>query len=359
MKFEDIKGQYVLANRLTEIIDSGRIGHAQLFEGKNEDGALAMALAYVQYLNCQNKKHYREGEHHGLRADSCGDCPSCKKIEQLMHTDLHFVFPNAVTPKVKSSSVSSDDFQEEFRDFVLSTKAKGSMGDWFRHLGIENKQGMIRERDADSLTKKLALCSYEGGYKIVLMWMAELMNSTAANKLLKILEEPLDKTLLLLVSERSEGMLATILSRVQRVVVKPETDDSAQSLSLKAQVCTAEERQLFVDWLRMLFKLKMTSLSEHVDKLSTMGRERQKIFLGYALEVMRGCFLNSAAGLPVKLESGDEKFDAAFPRMIGAGNIEMIEQSLEEAMYAIERNANPKITFMKLSFNMSRGLKKA
>lgn len=357
MKFEDIKGQYVLANRLTEIIDSGRVGHAQLFEGKNEDGALAMALAYIQYLNCQNKKHYQDGEHQGLRADSCGECPSCKKFEQLMHTDLHFVFPNANTPKVKGS-VSSEDFQEEFRDYVLATAARGTMSGWFEHLGIENKQGMIRERDADNLTKALSLCSYEGGYRIVVMWMAELMNSTAANKLLKTLEEPSDMTLLLLVAERSEGMLDTILSRVQRVVVKPETDDSARSLAANAQACTAEERKLFVDWLRMLFKLKMNTLSEHVDRLSVMGRERQKIFLGYALEVMRGCFLNSVAGLPVKLESGDEKFDAAFPRMIGTGNIEMIEQSLEEAMYAIERNANPKITFMKLSFNMSRGLKR-
>jgi len=346
MRFKDIEGQRVLINHLTEIIDAGRISHAQMFLGPTSSGSLALAIAYAQYLNCENRQHYGEGDE--LRADSCGECPTCRKFEQLMHTDLHFVFPTATTSSVVSKPCS-DDFQAEFREFLNDHHQLGSEDEWYAKLGIENKQGMIRERDADNIVKTLALKSYEGGYKTLVVWMAERMNLAAANKLLKTLEEPTEKTLILLVSESRDRMLQTILSRVQQVVVP----DRQKGISSEQR---REYAQMFVSWMRLLFKLNMQPLSAWVDKIAGIGRESQKMFLQFVQESLRACFLKTAAGieLPGELDFGDEKFDTFFPTMITVRNIEHMNQAISETLYAIERNANAKITFMQLSFTLSK-----
>ncbi len=350
MRFKDIVGQRLLINTLTEIIDSGRVSHAQMFLGPTSSGSLALAIAYAQYLNCENRQHYEEGSE--LRADSCGQCPNCRKYEQLMHTDLHFVFPTATTTSV-TSKPCSDDFQAEFRDFLTECHQTGTEDEWYARLGIENKQGMIREKDADNIVRTLALKSYEGGYKVVVMWMAERMNLDAANKLLKTLEEPTDKTLLILVAESRDRMLSTIISRVQQVLVP----DMGMGMTEERR---AEFARLFVSWMRLLFKLDMKTLSEWVDKTAGIGRESQKRFLQYAQESLRACFLKSVAGieLPGELDFGDEKFDTFFPTMITVNNIEQMNQAITDATYAIERNANAKITFMQLSFTISKLIKK-
>ena len=350
MRFKDIEGQRVLINHLTEIIDSGRVSHAQMFLGPTSSGSLALAIAYAQYLNCENRQHYGEGSE--LRADSCGRCPNCRKYEELMHTDLHFVFPSTTTTTV-TSKPSAEDFQAEFRDFLNEHHQYGKEDEWYTQLGVDNKQGIIREKDADNIVKTLALKAYEGGYKVVVMWMAERMNRECANKLLKTLEEPTDRTLLLLVAESRDRMLSTIISRVQQVVVP----DMGMALSEERRV---EYARLFVSWMRLLFKLDMKTLSEWVDQTATIGRESQKRFLQYVQESLRACFLKSVAGiaLPGELEFGDEKFDTFFPTMITVNNIEQMNQAITDAMYAIERNANAKITFMQLSFTMSKLIKK-
>ncbi len=309
-----------------------------------------MAIAYAQYLNCENRQHYGEGAE--LRADSCGQCPNCRKYEQLMHTDLHFVFPSATTTKV-TSRPCAEDFQEEFRDFLTESRQMGTEDEWYTRLGVENKQGMIRERDADNIVRTLALKSYEGGYKVVVMWMAERMNLDAANKLLKTLEEPTGKTLLLLVAESRDRMLSTIISRVQQVVVL----DLGMGMTEERR---AEFAGMFVSWMRLLFKLDMKVLSEWVDRAAAIGRESQKRFLQYVQESLRACFLKTVANieLPGELDFGDEKFDTFFPTMITVNNIEQMNQAVTDAAYAIERNANAKITFMQLSFTMSKLIKK-
>lgn len=346
MQLKDIEGQQILANRLTEIIDSGRISHAQLFLGPAVCGSLALALAYVQYLCCENRQHYGEGA--PLRADSCGECPSCRKMQALMHPDLHLVFPSTTTPRVKSNPCA-EDFQEDFREFMGAHGQRGKEEEWYAHLGVENKQGMIGKRDADNIIRTLSMKAYEGGYKTLVVWMAERMNLSAANTLLKTLEEPSPQTLILLVAEQKDKMLQTILSRVQQVTV-PETTKALPP---------ADYAPLFVGWMRLLFRLDMAQLSECVDTLAGLGRERQKHFLGYALEWLRACFLHTAGGitLPGELDFGDEKFDNSFPKMITPNNIEQIERDINEALAAIERNAHPKITFMQLSFNMSKNIK--
>lgn len=347
MQFKDIVGQRDVINRLTEIIDSGRVSHAQLLLGDERDGSLALAWAYMQYLCCSNRVHHAEGD---LRADSCGECPECKKIAQLMHPDLHLIFPNATTDRVKSNP-SCAEFQQEFRDFLLSQQGLGSLDAWYAHLGIDNKQAMIRELDAAHIVQTLGMKSYEGGWRMLLVWRPTKMNNAAANELLKTLEEPLPRTLILMVDEDTEDMLPTIISRVQIVRLKAEsTDRRRENAALYAP--------LLVEWLRMLFKLRMKDLSAQVEKLAALGREQQKQFLGYALEVMQECFMQSAAGQRCNLGSGDEKFDAMFPNMITVNNIELINDALNEALFAVGRNAYGKIVFMELSFRISKALKK-
>ena len=347
MQFKDIVGQRDVITRLTEIIDSGRVSHAQLILGPTEDGSLQMALAYLQYLCCTDRQHHTTGD---LRADSCGTCPSCKKISQLMHPDLHLFFPNSTTSRVKKDP-SCAEFQQEFHDFVLEHNGLATLDDWYESLGIENKQGLINVRDAADIVQSLSLKSYEGGWKMVVVWMAEKMSDQTANELLKTLEEPSPGTVILLVAESDERLLETIRSRVQTVRLVPT--GSSRDTALAEQF-----GPMLVAWLRLLFKLKMKELSNQVETMAALGREQQKLFLQYTLGVMRGCFLSSAAGIPYSIGSGDEKFDAMFPRMITQENIEAIEQALSEAIFAIERNAYSKIALMELSFRMSKALKK-
>jgi DNA polymerase-3 subunit delta' len=346
MQFKDIVGQRDTINRLTSIIDSGRVSHAQMLLGEAET-AMPLAWAYLQYLCCEHRVHHDGGD---LRADSCGECPSCKKIASLMHPDLHFIFPTATTSKVKEKPWSGE-FQGEFRDFMLQTQGRGDIDAWYDTLGIENKQGLIREMDADSVVSDLSLKAYEGGWRMMVIWMAEKMNESFANKLLKTLEEPLPGTLLMLVAESDERLLSTIKSRVQTIKVRGE------GVKVKEEN-DAEFAEMLVGWLRMLFKLKMKELSGQVDKMAALNREQLKLFLQYAQGVMRDCFLNSAAGVACCLGSGDEKFDSQFPKMITVNNIEMIQQALDDAVFAIERNAYAKIALMELSFRMSKALKK-
>jgi DNA polymerase-3 subunit delta' len=350
MQFKDIKRQTVTANHLTEIIDSGRVSHTQLFLGETASGSLALAIAYAQYLNCEHRQHYDGNGPDGLRADSCGECPSCKKYQQLSHSDLHLYFPYAATSQVKGQGISAADFQGEFREFLNAKHQTGTLDEWYEFMQIENKQGMIRERDADDIVRTLGLKSYEGGGKVAIIWMAEKMNLTTANKILKCLEEPTPNTLIVLVAESTDKMLSTIISRTQLVKIR--------TISNGFQNVSDEFRSLYVTWMRQLFKLNMASLSAWVDTMNSKSREVQKQFLLFAQESIRDSFLCNNAGLPSQIDFGDEKFNASFPAMITERNIELLNNAFNEAIFAIERNAYGKIAFMELSFRISKALKK-
>lgn len=347
MQFKNIEGQRVLINHLTDIIDQGRVSHAQLFHGTTQAGSLAIAIAYAQYLNCKNRQHY-DTPIDGLRADSCGVCPSCKKYQQLVHPDLHFIFPNTTTKKVKKNP-SCELLQSEFRDFLLEYSQKGTAEDWYKFLEVDNMQGVIREKDAADIISVLNLMPYEDSYKVLIMWLPEKMNLSAANELLKTIEEPIGKTLIIMISEETSSIIPTILSRTQRVVI-PDITSSLPEKDTQFAV-------YFVNWMRLLFKLNMKNLSNLIDEIHTMGREQQKQFLAYVLEKIRACFLNSVANTPCDLHSGDEKFDTAFPSMITQRNIALINEAINNTIYAIERNAHSKIAFMDLSFKLSKYIK--
>ena len=388
MQFEKIIGQRELINKLTGIIDSQRVSHAQLFLGSSGYGSLALAVAYSQYLNCSNKQHYTVVDtKKELSADSCGACPSCLKYERLEHPDLHFIFPNAVTSQVKSNP-SSADFQKEFRAFLSKTKGYATLFQWLESLGAETKQGIINARDANEIVKILGYKSYEAPYKVVIIWMVEKLFYAAAPKLLKILEEPAENTLFLLVAEEPDKILSTILSRVQQVKVPrigkenlsnelkkvfDYPDSAISKASENAEGCYMKamdylerdkENQLFVNnfvtWMRVMYSLHMSELNKWVDSISSLGREQQKAFLQHCLNTFRACFLN---GLGVSsssylLEFGDEKFSQTFPKFINDKNIEEIETKVNEAVYSIERNAYAKIIWMDLSLNINQLLKR-
>ncbi len=345
MRFQDIVGQDELINHLTEIIDDGRVSHAQHIVGDERDGSMQVAWAYLQYLCCEHRVHYHEGP---LRADSCGECPSCRKIATLQHPDLHFVFPN---PPNGSPTVSSADYMGEFRKFLLDTQAKGTLDDFNKMLSVDVKTSMIRSTDSAHIIDVLSMKPYEGGWRMLVIWNAFKMGTEAANELLKTLEEPMPKTIILLVDNYDKKILPTIASRVQTIRLREGQHDDAQQNA-------AEFAPMLVSWLRLLFKLKMKDLSAQVDKMSSMDREQQKTYLNYVSDVMRQCYLQSAAGLPCRIGSGDEKFDAMFPTMVTENNIELINNALNDALFAIERNAYSKLAFMELSFRMSKALKK-
>ena len=347
MQFKDIDGQRVVINRLTEIIDSGRVSHAQMIVGGCQGDGLQLAVAYMQYLSCQHRQHYAEGD---LRADSCGQCPSCKKIAAGVHPDLLFVYPTATTTSVKKDP-SSEVFATRFREFAVQTQWRGSLNEWYGALGVENKQGMIRERDADAVVERLAVKPYEGGWKMCVVWMADKMNLSFDNKLLKTLEEPTGQTVIMLVCDTDQPLLATIKSRVQTLRL---AGDAASALA------DADDgfAPMLVAWLRQLFKLRMKELAAEVDKLSALNREQLKRFLLFAQEVVEDCYMCHMVNTPSHLNSGDERFDANFPTMITANNVEAICNALNEAQFAIERNAYVKIALMQLSFAISKALKR-
>lgn len=350
MQFKDIEGQIDVSNRLTQAVDAGRVPHAQMFVGKSSAGSLALAIAYAQYVGCQNRQHYGESGEGKLRADSCGCCPSCKKFRDLVHPDLHFFFPNTTTTRV-TKNPSSAELQGEFHEFLKSHECKGTIEEWYDFLSVDNKQGLIRERDADDMLRILSMKSYEGGNKTVVVWMAEKMNGDAANTILKSLEEPSEGTIILLVVENSEKILSTIISRCQIVRVK-----EVANMEWRGKV--EEYGQMYVGWMRQLFKLNMLSLSAWVDTMHARGREKQKEFLLFAMAATRDCMLNNMAGLPLHIDFGDEKFNSSFPKMINENDVELINKAFDEAIYAIERNGFAKLVFMELSFKISKALRK-
>ena len=379
MLFKEVLGQEKIKKEFLHSIREGRIPHAQLFLGSKGSGNLALALAFAQYVSCTNKQE----------EDSCGVCASCVKHNKFAHPDLHFVFPVATTASVKSKPVSKN-FLAEWR-LLLQDNAYFSLFDWLKHIGVENKQGVISVEESAHIIKDLSLKPFESDTKVMLIWMPGKMNIQAANKLLKIIEEPPHKTLFLLVAESAENMLATVLSRTQLVKVPRYSDEEvlgflhsrgvdssrAQMISALAEGDVNEALQLaehtedaqenslrFVQWMRLCFSAlqvkdidKLVQWSESVAK---SGRENQKSFLLYASNVMRDALLkNYGVDAMMKMNVSGQNFTMEkFAPFIHADNCMEIIEELNMAQLHIERNANPKILFLDASFKIARLLHK-
>lgn len=232
MLFKDIVGQETLKKRLIELVNKGRISHAQLFLGKMGYGALPMAIAYAQFISCNNRG----------AEDSCGSCPSCLKFNKLSHPDLHFSFPFNKNENIKEKldAISSDYFISTWREAVLENPYL-DIDDWHRSIEIDQKQSVITVNESRSISKKLSLKSYESDYKFLILWMPEKMRPDAANKLLKLIEEPEEKTLLILVAEDAEALISTITSRTQIVRIPPIDSTSIKNYLVEQK--SVEEQQ--------------------------------------------------------------------------------------------------------------------
>ncbi len=347
MQFSQIIEQHDLINSLIRIYDNQRVSHAQLLFGQEDSKSFAIALAYAQFLNCSNKIRYNQEDNSPIIADSCGKCPSCKKYSILSHPDLHFVFPNTTTKRVDTKN-SSELLIGEFREFVLKQNGMIKLNDWYDFLEVGNKQGTINVRDANNIIKALSVKSYEAKYKIMIVWCVDKLYYDAAPKLLKILEEPYEDTIFLLITDDRENILPTILSRTQLIKIpkiRQEIEKENKYLVL------------FVNWLRGCFsyRTKIADIVSIVEKeIVKLGREEQKQFLGFALEVFQNSFaikmgLISRQNL---LENTDEKFRANFPSFITENNIEQIYKEIDKAILHIERNGNAKMVFLDLSIQL-------
>ena len=377
MLFNDILGQVHIKNHLTKSAEAGRIPHAQLFVGPEGSGTLPMAIAYAQYLLCGN-----------VGGENVGENTACNlKFEHFSHPDLHFVFPVATTDAIKSHPIS-DHFMVEWRQF-LSESPYGSLFDWLRNLGIQNKQGLISVDEATDINKKLALKAYEGGYKVMIIWMADKMNGPSANKLLKLLEEPPAKTVFILITENTGDLLQTIVSRCQIIdfmglsesaigegLVSRENCDPIEAKKIAHQsegnynkalhILRKENDEFpfdewFVEWVRSAFRAKgnaaaINDLIAWSEKIAATGRETQKQFLHYCIHFFRqALLLNYNVNPLVFLETNVEKFELEkFAPFVNGANITDIYKELEDAIYHIERNGNSKIILTDLSIKLTR-----
>lgn len=381
MQFSSVLGQEHLKNHLTQSVDHGRIPHAQLFVGPEGSGTLPMALAYAQYILCGNKGSENQGGN-----DACN-----LKFKNFSHPDMHFVFPVAITDKIKKHPVSNL-FMGEWRQ-LLKEQPYGNLFDWYRILGIDNKQGQIGVDEALNIVKSLSLKSYEGGYKIMLVWMAEKMNTSAANKLLKLIEEPPAKTVIILIAEDEGQIINTIRSRCQVLHFPPLAETViAEALKKNYQLdeltATKIARQAsgnynkacdlvyhdsediqfeewFVFWVRSAFKAKGNKSAIHdliswSEQVAKTGRETQKQFLYFCIDFFRQALLmNYNANALVIFEPKTKNFKLEnFAPFVHEGNIMDISQELEDAIYHIERNGNSKIILTDLSIKLTRLLHK-
>ncbi len=381
MLFEDILGQEYIKKHLTQSVDNGRIPHAQLFVGPEGCGTLPMAIAYAQYILCNNTK----GENNnGIQACNL-------KFNGFSHPDLHFAFPVTTTDKINSHPVSNH-FMTEWRQ-LLEKQPYGNLFDWYKQLGVDNKQGQIGVDEAVEIVKSLSLKSYEGGYKIMLIWMAEKMNSACANKLLKLIEEPPSKTIFILIAEDEEQIINTIKSRCQVLHFSPLSEnvikrglikiyglDEAVATKIAAQsngnfnkACDliyqdSEDLQFeewFIFWIRSAFKAKGNKAAIHdlinwSDDIAKTGRETQKQFLQFCLNFFRqALLLNYNASQLVYLQPKTDTFKLEkFAPFVHDGNILEISDELQDAIYHIERNGNSKIILTDLSIKLTRLLHK-
>ncbi len=371
MQFKDIIGQETIKKQLIQSVQENRVSHAQLFAGSEGVGALPMALAFAQYMQCLNP-----GPN-----DSCGVCPACHKNKQLIHPDLHFVFPII---KASSGFSVSDNYLKDWR-LQLCQQPYFSYNQWMQKIGAANKQGSIFVDESSEILRKINLKTYEAEYKIMIIWLPEKMRVETSNKLLKVLEEPPAKTLFMLVSEDPNMLLPTIISRCQSTRFKPVEYNSIENALIKSGIennlaTTAARRasgsyvkalealniseeekfcfDQFVSFMRIAYGLNIAELMKWVDNMQDAGREQQKNFCMYALRQIRENFILNLKMPELNIQAPHEnEFSQKFYRFIHERNIEALSKTFSQAASHIESNANGKILFFDLGIRLHRMLK--
>ena len=366
MQFKDIIGQEAVKRLLKDMLDKGRMPHAQLFLGPEGCGKLALAVAFAQAVMCNNKQ---EGE-------SCGSCSQCSKAAKLIHPDIHFTFPTIGTNALSSH------FLKEWRTMFL-THPYFNANQWLKAIGAENKQGNINKEECVNIIKKLSLKSFEGDYKVLIIWLPEYLQKEG-NRLLKMIEEPPANTLFILVAENQELILNTILSRCQIIKINALADEEIiaalkkeeGTLSSKVEalaymadgnyntaLALKEEKEndhaaLFLDWMRKCYIGNGVELVKWVENFASIGRENQKHFLQYALHFMREyMFMKVSGNTKLRLPEKESIAAQKLTKIIAFEQIKEITELFDESSYYIERNANPKVLFLDISIQMHKILK--
>ncbi|MDR0972353.1 MAG: DNA polymerase III subunit delta' [Prevotellaceae bacterium] len=366
MSFQDVVGQAEIKQRLLTEVNEGRIAHALLFSGNEGTGKFPLAMAYARYLQCHDR----------TASDACGVCPSCVQMSKLVHPDVHFVFP--IVKKAKKDCC--DDYLPERRRFVLANP-NFNLEEWSNEMAAENTQPLIPVKESDELIRKLSLKSVEGGFKVIILWLPEKLNEASANKLLKLLEEPPAQTVFILITEAVDSILATILSRTQRIHLRPIAEaDIDVALQTKYGILPAESRriahaaggnfiralesiqlnadreiffELFVRLMRLSYARKVKEMKQWSEEVAGMGRERQKNFLTYCQHLLRENFIyNLHAPELTFMTEDEEQFSTRFAPFINERNVQGIMHELTEAAVHIGQNVHAKMVFFDFALKM-------
>ncbi|MEM9546664.1 MAG: hypothetical protein AAGA77_11870 [Bacteroidota bacterium] len=369
MYFKDIPGKEEEKKYLIKNAKAGRLAHAQLFLGRTGSGQLPLALAYTSYLLCTDR----------LENDSCGKCAACLKTHKFIHPDVHFSFPVVKKEGKNRSETTSNDFLQDWRS-ILEKNPYLDMQTWLHSLSIENGQANINVKECVEIVKKLSLKTFESDYKVLIMWMPEYLKNEG-NRLLKLIEEPPENTIIILVAEKQDLILNTILSRVQLLKIKPFTDNEVKN-HLEEHLTVAEEEadqyigmaagdmnlainlasqetvnysdSLF-QWLRIAYKLEPVELSKWVNEMAGWGRENQKNFLEYGLHFFREYLFSLTTGRKVlRLNKYEQSIAEKMTSLLDISKTEQIILILNDCIGAVERNANPKILFLADSMSIGR-----
>jgi DNA polymerase-3 subunit delta' len=361
MLFRDIIGQEKIKERLIRSVQEERVSHAQLFSGPEGTGKLGLAVAYAQYLSCRNRSE----------TDSCGTCPSCRKYGRLQHPDLHFVFP--IFKKKNVQKPVSDDYIAQWREMLLNSPYF-TLNQWMDKIDAENAQGIIYAHESESIIRKLNIKPYESGFKVMIIWLPERMHQVCANKLLKMVEEPPEKTLFLLVTEDEERIIPTIRSRTQIIRIPKITPADMQQVleqdgrfdpeTIAEMVHRANGNYLkaleyadpgedksyyfeaFQKIMRLAYQSKVVELIDLAEELGGIGRERQKDFFVYAMQLVREYFMMNFGKPALVFMTRDEKvFGNNFARFINERNVISLNALFEEGYRHITMNGNGRIVF--------------
>jgi DNA polymerase-3 subunit delta' len=388
MLFRNVIGQTDVKLHLANMVQQNRISHALLFLGKEGSGALPLGIAFAQYILCEKVSKPTAatagaslfGDEAPVAApqappEACGECPSCQKMTQLMHPDIHFSYP--VVPRKAGDKPLSSDYISEWREFIAK-HPYGNAYDWLQFIGAENKQGNITAHECNDIIRKLSLKSFESGFKILVMWLPEYLGNEG-NKLLKLIEEPPPNTLFILVAENESLILQTILSRTQLVKIPALTagdvttalvtranmqEDQARQIALIAEGNYREALQLMQhadedwqsllrDWLNAILKNGPIAQVKWIEDVSKLGREKQKQFLRYFNHLLEQAIRLQAMGAQhLHLAVNEQDFASRLNKIAGLSQQQAIIEELDKASYYIERNANAKMLFHALTIKL-------
>jgi DNA polymerase-3 subunit delta' len=377
MQFGEIIGQDAVKQKLISTVQENRVSHAQMFLGPAGSGKLALAIAYAQFINCGKR----------TETDSCGVCPSCQQFAKLAHPDLHFSYPIIIRKTGEDKKIVSKDYLEKWREYLWDKHFYPDLIEWYGRMESEKKQGVIGADECNEIIKTLSYKSYEGKYKVMIIWMAELLYHSAAPKILKILEEPPEKTLFILIAEKQEQIISTILSRTQIIKI-PKLDNASLSRILSAQFGYSDDQSSsvlhnaagnvnqaiqvleesisgdfssaeFREWMLLCYQRKYKELSEFVGKIARKSRAGQKQLLSFGLSLSRNCLLtrygrNDLLSIP---DSEEVKFTTNFSNYINETNALEYAGLFEEAIHHIDRNGNAAVIFMDVSFKAAQLLR--